>query len=225
MDFAIGFVLFVMAVSGVIGALLGSSVNKGLEGFFLGFFLSGIGWIIVLLLPRETSNSPQAPKERPSSQAKAAKERPPRDLTSDEYKVFLGKKYEITRNELFDKFESDGKLFESLDAALKYADELEAQDPQRLEVQKAEERQRLIDKEKEKEKEKEKKKTTKKEKKIMKRSFKNLFSLSFEEGSNVNVMEVKSLSPIQILDENKHGYTTFNQVLGVWLTSSISMIQ
>ena len=38
----------------------------------------------------------------------------------------LGKKYEITRNELFEKFECDGKLFESLDAALKYADELEA---------------------------------------------------------------------------------------------------
>ena len=131
MEIAIGFVLFVMAVSGVIGALLGSSVNKGFEGFFLGFFLPTIGWIIVLLLPRETSNSPQtptqAPKERPSPQAKAAKERPPRDLTSDEYKVFLGKKYEITRNELFDKFESDGKLFESLDAALKYADELEAE--------------------------------------------------------------------------------------------------
>ena len=126
MEIAIGFVLFVMAVSGVIGALLGSSVNKGFEGFFLGFFLPTIGWIIVLLLPRETSNSPQTPKERPSPQAKAAEERPPRDLTSDEYKVFLGKKYEITRNELFDKFESDGKLFESLDAALKYVDELEA---------------------------------------------------------------------------------------------------
>ena len=78
------------------------------------------------MLPRETSNSPQTPKERPSPQAKAAEERPPRDLTSDEYKVFLGKKYEIARNELFDKFESDGKLFESLDAALKYVDELEA---------------------------------------------------------------------------------------------------
>jgi hypothetical protein len=37
----------------------------------------------------------------------------------------LGKKYEISRNELFDQFECDGKLFESLDDALKYADELE----------------------------------------------------------------------------------------------------
>ena len=107
--------------------------------------LGPIGWIIVLLLPRETSNSPQTqtPKERPSSQTKAAEEGPPRDLTSNKYKIWLGKKYEITRNELFDQFECDGELFESLDDALKYADELEA-----------EERQKLIEKENEKETEK-----------------------------------------------------------------------
>ena len=140
-------------ISGVIGLFLGSSVNKGFAGFFLGLFLGPIGWIIVLLLPRETSNSPQTPaqtptqtqtaKEIPSSQKKAAEKGPPRDLTSDAYKIWLGKKYEITRNELFDNFECDEKLFESLDDALKYADELEA-----------EERQRLIEKEKETETEK-----------------------------------------------------------------------
>ena len=119
-----GFVLIFLLgaiVSGVIGAFLGGSVNKGTAGFWLGLFLGPIGWIIVLLLPRETSNSPQT-----QTQTQKPKERLTRDLSSDEYKVMLGKKYEITRNELFDKFESDGKLFESLDAALKYADELEA---------------------------------------------------------------------------------------------------
>ena len=117
-------------ISGIIGALLGFiMLNRVFAGFWLGFFLGPIGWVIVFFLPRETSNSPQtqASKERPSSQAKAAEEGPPRDLASDEYKVWLGKKYEITRNELFDKFECDGKLFESLDAALKYADKFEAE--------------------------------------------------------------------------------------------------
>ena len=109
-------------ISGVIGVFLGSSVNRGGAGFFLGFFLGPIGWIIVLLLPRETSNSPQT-----QAQTQKPKEGPPRDLTSDEYKVWLGKKYEISRNELFDQFECDGKLFESLDDALKYADEIEAE--------------------------------------------------------------------------------------------------
>ena len=131
MELAIGFVLIILIgaiVSGVIGTFLGGSVNKGTAGFWLGFFLGPIGWIVVLLLPRETSNSPQTQTatERPSSQKKASEEGPPRDLTSDAYKIYLGKKYEITRNELFDKFEFDGKLFESLEAALKYADELEA---------------------------------------------------------------------------------------------------
>ena len=129
-EMAIGFVLIFLLgaiVSGVIGAFLGGSVNKGTAGFWLGFFLGPIGWIVVLLLPRETSNSPQTQTPTPTqTQTQKPKERLTRDLSSDEYKVMLGKKYEITRNELFDKFESDGKLFESIDAALKYADELEA---------------------------------------------------------------------------------------------------
>jgi hypothetical protein len=133
-EMAIGFVLIFLLgaiVSGVIGAFLGGSVNKGTAGFWLGLFLGPIGWIIVLLLPRETSNSRQTQTPTPTqtqtqTQTQKPKERLTRDLSSDEYKVMLGKKYEITRNELFDQFECDGKLFESLDDALKYADELEA---------------------------------------------------------------------------------------------------
>jgi len=45
---------------------------------------------------------------------------------------------------------------------------------------------------------------------IFKKRGKSLFSLSFEEGSNVNVMEVKSLSPIQILEESKHLVQSFS---------------
>ena len=145
MEIAIGFVLIFLLgaiISGVIGAFLGGSVNKGTAGFWLGLFLGPIGWIIVLLLPRETSNSPQTPKERPSSQTKSTKEGPPRDLTSDAYKIWLGKKYEITRNELFDNFECNEKLFESLDDALKYADELEADERQRLEAEKEKEKEK-----------------------------------------------------------------------------------
>ena len=56
-------ILFIFIVgaffSGLIGMFLGGSVNKGAAGFWLGFFLGPIGWIIVFLLPRDTSISSQ----------------------------------------------------------------------------------------------------------------------------------------------------------------------
>ena len=142
----LAFIVIVAIISGLVGMFLGDSVNKGGAGFWLGLFLGPIGWIIVLLLPRETSNSPQTqtPKERPSSQTKAAEEGPPRDLTSNKYKIWLGKKYEINRNELFDQFECDGELFESLDDALKYADELEAEVVKVVQAEKAQAAQRPL---------------------------------------------------------------------------------
>ena len=142
----LAFLIIGAVIGGIVGMFLGDSVNKGGAGFWLGLFLGPIGWIIVFLLPRETSNGPQtqASKERPSSQAKAAEEGPPRDLTSNKYKIWLGKKYEITRNELFDQFECDGELFESLDDALKYADELEAEVVKVVQAEKAQAAQRPL---------------------------------------------------------------------------------
>ena len=127
----LAFFIIGAVIGGIVGAFLGESVKKTGAGFWLGLFLGPIGWIIVLLLPRETSNSPQIPSPTPTptptpTQTQKSKERPPRDLTSNNYKIWLGKKYEINRNELFDQFECDGELFQSLDDALKYADELEA---------------------------------------------------------------------------------------------------
>ena len=45
---------------------------------------------------------------------------------------------------------------------------------------------------------------------ISKKKGKNLFSLSFEEGSTINVMEIKSSLPIQLLDESKHLSQSFS---------------
>ena len=54
----LAFVVFGAVSAGIVGAFLGSTVNKGFAGFFLGFFLGPIGWIIVFLLPRDTSINP-----------------------------------------------------------------------------------------------------------------------------------------------------------------------
>ena len=109
----------------IVGAFLGSFVEKGWAGFFCGLFLGPIGWIIVFLLPREPENSNSSAQ----SSVQSKKVDPPleRDLTNDTYKIWLGNTYEIKRNELFEKYECDGKLFDTLDDVLVYADSLEGE--------------------------------------------------------------------------------------------------
>ena len=106
--------------SSIIGAIIGSMVNRGGSGFLLGFFLGPIGWIIVLLLPREETDNTQ-------EESVARLERPEQNLDNDDYKIWLGKTYNIQRNELFEQFECDGKLFSTLQEALGFAHEKESQ--------------------------------------------------------------------------------------------------
>ena len=110
-------------VSGVIGLVLGATVDKSGAGFFLGLLLGPIGYIIVFLLPRDTQTQVANAESTPTSEPKS--NRPERDLDNDAYKIWLGKQYSITKNDLFDKYECDEKLFATLDEALIYADEME----------------------------------------------------------------------------------------------------
>ena len=125
MGFEIGFLFFAGIISGVVGLVLGSVVGKAVAGFLLGAFLGPIGWVIVFLLPRtaeeeQTSSHHQAQPVKPVPSPSVK-----RDLDSDAYKLYLGKKYEIQRNDLFQKFECKEKFFESLEDALVFADEIE----------------------------------------------------------------------------------------------------
>ena len=118
-----GVLIIAWIVSGVIGLVLGAIVDKLGAGFFLGLLLGPIGWIIVFLLPRDTqtqvANAESTPASKPTSS------RPERNLDSDAYKIWLGKQYNITKNDLFDKYECDEKLFATLDEALIYANQKE----------------------------------------------------------------------------------------------------
>ena len=51
--------------------------------------------------------------------------KPTSDLSTDAYKIWLGREYSITKNDLFGKYECDSKLFDSLDEALVHADAIE----------------------------------------------------------------------------------------------------
>ena len=116
-----GFFVFLWFGMGIVGSVLGAIVEKVVAGFFLGFFLGPIGWIIVLLLPRdqESKKVPIAQKTEPEKRA----DRPERNLESNAYKIWLGKTYNIQKNELFEKYEYDENLFETLEEALSYVDQ------------------------------------------------------------------------------------------------------
>ena len=123
-EFGIFLIIFAFwaAISGGIGAVIGNTVDDIGGGFLWGFFLGPIGWLITLLIPREPRAKRTTGKTKPS-----ASPRPNQDLTSDAYKIWLGKTYNIVKNELFEKYECDEKLFDTLDEALVYADSLDAE--------------------------------------------------------------------------------------------------
>ena len=137
MEFGIGFLFFAGLIAGAIGLVLGMIVDKAVAGFWLGAFLGPIGWIIVFLLPRDSEDKEESV---PQSDSQINITPPPpedTDLTSDSYRLYLGKKYDIQRNGLFQQFECKEKLFESLDEAMVFADELEKEEREKIEADKA----------------------------------------------------------------------------------------
>ena len=116
-----GFFIFLWFGMGIMGSVLGAIVSKVIAGFFLGFFLGPIGWIIVFLLPRdqELKEVSAAKKTEPRKRT----DRPERNLESNAYRFWLGKTYNIQKNELFEKYEYDNDLFDTLKEALLGADQ------------------------------------------------------------------------------------------------------
>ena len=128
--------LFLMGlIFGAVGVAIASNKNvDGLAGFLLGAFLGPIGLIIVALLNPSTAVT--------SSAADAVK--PEKgidefvgeiDLASDPYRLWLADRYQIQRNELFDRFVINDQTFDTLDAALAYCDETESAKVERTKLE------------------------------------------------------------------------------------------
>lgn len=121
--------VFGLIASCLIGGMIGRSVNRFGVGLLSGI-LGPIGWIIVLLLPRDSAKKSINFSDFSASENKAQVIEAPekRDLSNDAYKLYLAEKYGIRRNEAFEKFVCDNKMFDSMDIALAHADRLEAID-------------------------------------------------------------------------------------------------
>jgi len=114
-------------ICGAVGAVLGRTVGKVEPGWWLGFFLGPIGWVIVFLLPRDNQKARFGEVHGVKGAPQAPPIRPPRtrDLSEDSYKIWLVKRYGIERNEALGQFICNERLFSSLEDALSFADSLE----------------------------------------------------------------------------------------------------
>lgn len=108
-------VIFSIILFGIVGVFVAK--NRGVAGrigFFLGIFLGPLGVIIVALLKEGTGII--------SSGAVYCGER---DVFSDQYRLWLINKYGIQRNLVLDRFVINSQVFENLDDALAFANNLE----------------------------------------------------------------------------------------------------
>jgi hypothetical protein len=119
--------LFVMGlIFGAVGVAIASNKNvDGLIGFLLGAFLGPIGLIIVALLnpSRAVTSSAANGDSRKEHDVDFVGER---SFTSDAYRLWLADRYKIQRNDVFDRFVTGERTFETLDAALAYCYDIEA---------------------------------------------------------------------------------------------------
>ena len=120
------FLLIVGLIFGAVGVAIASNKNvDGLAGFLLGAFLGPIGLIIVALLnpSRAATSSAASGDSRNEPDVDFVGER---SFTSDAYRLWLADRYQIKRNDVFDRFVAGDRTFETLDAALAYCYDVEA---------------------------------------------------------------------------------------------------
>ena len=110
------YVFFWIVFSIVVAIVARSKGRSGIAWFFLSFLISPLLSLILVLVLKPAEVEVVVDEVGFDGS---------RDLNDDAYKLFLSKKYDIQKNDVFGKFVCREKMFTSIEEALAYAHQLE----------------------------------------------------------------------------------------------------
>lgn len=111
-----GYVFFWIVFCIVVAIVARSKGRSGIAWFFLSFLISPLLALILVLVLKPAVEEMVVEEVRFDGS---------RDLGNDAYKLFLSKKYDIQKNDVFDKFVCKEKMYPTIEEALIYAHDLE----------------------------------------------------------------------------------------------------
>ena len=118
-------VFFSCLICGLIGKKLASEKGRGVAGFWLSFLFGPIGIVIALLLQPSKYFTEQASVNVRDENSNNRVYHEERNIQIGKYQLFLTEKYSIQKNATLEKYVIGDSLFESLDDALRFADDKE----------------------------------------------------------------------------------------------------
>lgn len=113
------YLLFWIGLSIVAAIIAKNKGRSAIAWFFISCLISPLLSLIlvIVLKPNESEQLIEAVKFAGD-----------RELSSDPYKIYLSKKFDIQKNDVFSKFICQEKMFPSIDEALAYAHDIEQQE-------------------------------------------------------------------------------------------------
>lgn len=116
-------IFFWFLFSIAIGILASNRGRSGIGWFLISLLISPLLGLIFVLVTKNLAEEQEKEEEQKLKEVKFSGEQ---ILSNDSYKIYLTKKFNIEKNDVLGKFICSDKLFDTVDAALTYAMEIDA---------------------------------------------------------------------------------------------------